>query len=120
MRMNTMDDYRDDSRYDSLCAFCEKRVAATLTNETLSLYEGLEEVENVLVDDCDECGNMSTIPAESLPRIQQAARRLLESIAISNLDEVSVDLQSIVDRKKERNQVSERDHQDDYPIQATG
>ena len=114
-----MYDYRNGTRYDTLCAFCEKRVPTTLTNETLSLCEGLEEIENVLVDVCDECGNMCTIPAESLPRIQQAARRLLESKAISNLDEVSVDLKSIVDRKKELNQDSKTDHQDDYPIQAT-
>ena len=72
-----MYDYTEGTKYDSLCAFCEKRVPATLTSVTLSLCKGLAEVENVLVDVCDVCGNMCSVPAESMPSIQQTASKKL-------------------------------------------
>ena len=58
-----MIDYHDGSKSFSICAECDKKVPATLKNETVSLCEGLEEIANVLVVVCDECsGYLTAIP----------------------------------------------------------
>ena len=74
-----MADYTEGKKLISRCAYCEKRVSSTLTYETVSLCEGLEEVENVLLRVCDECGNMCSIPHKFVFPIQQAMKRLVES-----------------------------------------
>ena len=53
-----MTDYREGAKVNSVCGYCKKSVTSTLTNVTLSLCEGKDEVENVLVRECNECGNM--------------------------------------------------------------
>ena len=82
-------------------AIVKKSVSATLTKVTLSLCEGLEEVERVLVDICDECGNMIAIPARSLPPIQQAIKNLIESGTVSDYNKITTELKSKVDVRKE-------------------
>ena len=52
---------KEGAKIKSLCAHCDKGVSATLTNEILSLCEGREEIANVLVNICDECGNICSI-----------------------------------------------------------
>ena len=116
MRTNIMIDYREGAKSASLCAFCEKTVEVTLTNETLSLCEGLEEVDNVLVNICDECGNIASTPHKSVLPIQQAMKRLVESGVVSDRGKIPVELKFRVDARK----VSELNNQHEYPLQATG
>ena len=99
----------------SLCASCEKKVEATLTNETLSFCEGMDEVENILVYICDTCGNICSIPAQSLSPIQQTIERLVESKAVSKAEDVTVELKSLVDKEEEINSKSEPNYHDEYP-----
>ena len=93
-------DYREGAKSPGPCAFCKKIVPTTLKSETLSLCEGLEEVENVLVDVCDECGNMTSIPARSEPPIQQAYKKFIESGVVPESGELNIELKSIVDARK--------------------
>ena len=113
-------DYREGVKSPSLCAFCEKGVTATLTSETLSLCKGLEEVENVLIEVCDECGNIASIPHRSVSLIQQAMKKLVESGVASELGKIPVELKSRVDAENSRKKESEPDYQHEYPLQATG
>ena len=115
-----MTNYREGANINSVCAYCEKGVTATLTNVTLSLCDGLEEVENVLVDICDQCGNMVSYPAQSLSPIQQAHKKLVESGGVSDSSEITIELKSIVERKKGLDKESESDYQHEYPLRATG
>ena len=114
-----MIDYREGAKCQAICANCGKGVPATLKNETISLCEGLEEVENVLVDVCDVCGSICSIPYKSIEPIQDASARLLESKAVSRYGEISIELKSQVDTKKIREKETEPDYQHEYPWQAT-
>ena len=102
MRMNIMLDYREGAKCNTLCAYCNKSVPATLSNETLSLCKGLKEVANTLVLVCDECGNMTGIPAKSMLPIQQGAESLIDSELVSKIEDVTVELKSLVDKEKIR------------------
>ena len=113
-----MIDYREGAKINSVCAYCEKSVTSTLTKVTLSLSAGLEEVDNVLVDICDECGKMVSIPAQSLPPIQQAIQNLTESGAVSDCNEITTELKSEVDARKKHIKKSEPDYQHEYQIAA--
>ena len=113
-----MDDYQEGEKFVSLCAHCEKRVSATLKSETLSLCDGAEEVKNVLVDICSECGNMTAIPAKSLPSIQQAMKKLVESGVVTERSEITVELKSNVDRQKRLDNMSRADQLEEYPLVA--
>ena len=113
-------DYREGAKCEAVCPYCEKSVTATLTNETLSLCKGLEEVENSLVLVCDECGNMTGIPARSLPPIQQAIKKLIKSGTVSDNNKITTELKSKVDARKELNKKSKPDYQHECPLQATG
>ena len=93
-------DYREGAKSGAICAYCNKSVTATLSNVTLSLSEGLKEVESVLVDICDECGNMTGIPAKSILPIQQGAESLIDSELVSKIEDVTVELKSLVDNEK--------------------
>ena len=75
-----MTDYREGAKCEAVCAvIVNKAYQQLLQRLLLSLCKGLEEVESVLVDICDECGNMIAIPVRSLPPIQQAIKNLIES-----------------------------------------
>ena len=113
-----MNEYQEGTKSSSPCAFCDKIVPATLTNVTLSLCKGLEEVENVLVRICDECGNKIAVPAQSLPSIQQAMKRLVESGVESDRGNIPVELKSIVEREKRLNREIRPDYQEEYPLEA--
>ena len=115
-----MSKYQEGAKSMAVCPYCEKSVTATLTNETLSLCEGELEVENVLVDICDICGNMTAIPARSLPPIHKAIRKLVESQVVSEAGKVTIDLKSIVDKEKQLNTKPKSDYQHEYPMRATG
>ena len=115
-----MIDYREGAKINSACAYCEKSVASTLTNETLSLCEGLEEVENVLVRVCDECGNMVSIPARSEPPIQEAYKKLIDSGLVPESGEITTELKSLVEARKSSNKISGRNSQQEYPLVAAG
>ena len=120
MLQNVMIDYREGVKSPSLCAFCEKGVTATLSSETLSLCKGLEEVENVLIEICDECGNIASIPHRSVPPIQQAMKKLIESGVASELGKIPVELKSRVDTKKSHIRESEPVYQHEFPMRTTG
>ena len=111
-------DYREGAKSPGPCGYCKKVVPSTLTKVTLSLCEGLEEVENVLVDVCDECGNMISIPAQSLPPIQQAHKKIDESGMVSDRDEITTELKSFVDASKISNNNTVRDYPQEYPLVA--
>ena len=113
-----MYDYREGAKSPGPCGYCNKVVPSTLTKVTLSLCEGLEEVENVLVDVCDECGNMISIPAQSLPPIQQAHKRIDESGMAPDPDEITTELKSIVDARKSSNKSTKGDYLQEYPLVA--
>ena len=115
-----MYDYREGAKTTSVCSYCEKSVPSTLSNVTLSLCEGLEEVENVLVRICDECGNIVSTPHRSVTPIQQAMKRLVESGVVSERGKIPVELKSKVDARKVRDSESEPEYQHEYPLQATG
>ena len=90
-------------------AIVKKSVPAALTKVTLSLCKGLEEVENILVDICDECGNMIAIPAQSMLPIQQAVEKIIDSELVSKVEEVTVELISLIDRENVGDSASEPD-----------
>ena len=112
--------YQEGAKSMAVCPYCEKSVTATLTNETLSLHKGLEEVKNVLIDICDECGNIASIPHRSVSPIQNAMKRLVESGFASEPGKIPVELKYRVDAKKSRDKESEPDYQHEYPMRATG
>ena len=120
MRMNNMYEYREGAKSASLCTTCQKKVPVTLTSETLSFCDGMEEVKDVLVYICDICGNMCSIPYESLSAFQIATAKLLESNVVSKAEEVTVELKSSVDREKLLENESKPDYQHEYPMRATG
>ena len=113
-----MYDYREGAKSPGPCGFCNKVVPSTLTNATLSLCEGLEEVENVLVRICDECGNMVSIPARSLPSIHQARRKIIASGRGADSGGITTELKSIVDARKSSNKSTKGDYQHEYPLVA--
>ena len=79
----------------------------------LSLCKGLKEVANALVLVCDECGNMTGIPAKSMLPIQQAAESLIDSELVSKIEDVTVELKSQVEKEKVRDHQSNSDYQDE-------
>ncbi len=98
-----MIDYREGAKCTAVCGYCNKSVPATLTKVTLSICEGIEEVKGVLVDTCNECGNMIAISARSLPPIRLAHKKLVESGKVSK-GAITTELKSIEDaRNTERN-----------------
>ncbi len=113
-----MYDYREGAKSPGPCGYCKKVVPSTLTKVTLSLCEGLEEVENVLVDVCDECGNMISIPAQSLPPIHQARRKIIKSGRVPDSGGITTELKSKVDARKSFNKSTEGDYLQEYPLVA--
>ena len=109
-----MYDYHEGAKIPSPCANCNKIVSATLTNETLSLCEDLEEATNVLVCICDECGNIVSTPHRSVSPIQNTIKRLIESGEVSDSSEITIELKSIVEQKKRVINESRPDIQDEY------
>ena len=117
MRMSEMIDYREGAKCTAVCGYCNKSVPATLTKVTLSLCEGIEEVKGVLVDTCDECGNMIAIPACSLPPIRLAHKKLVESGKVSK-GAITTELKSIVDARNTAKRNTERNSPQVYPLVA--
>ena len=115
-----MFEYKHGSKSSSICAVCDKKVPATLKNETISLCGGLEEIEDVLIVVCDECGNICSIPYKSIEPIQDASDRLLESKAVSRYGEITLELKSQADARKVSGSESVSNPQHEYPLQATG
>ena len=113
-----MIEYQEGAKVNSICAYCEKSEISTLTNTTVSICEGLEEVENVLARICDECGNMVSIPARSLPPIHQARRKIIESGTVPNSGGITTELKSKVDARKNSNNNTEQDYPKEYPLVA--
>ena len=113
-----MYDYQEGAKSASLCASCNKKVPVTLTKETLSFCEGLEEVDDVLVYICDVCGNMCSIPAESLLPIQQTIQKLLQSKLVATADDITVELKTLVERKQGLGKESAQNLQEDYSLVA--
>ncbi len=113
-----MNDYQDGIKSPGACGYCNKVVQSTFTKVTLSICEGLGEVENKLVIVCDECGNMIGIPAKSDPPIQQAYKKLIESGMVSDSDEITTELKSKVDARKSSNKSTKEDYPQEYPLVA--
>ena len=113
-----MYDYREGAKINSACSHCKKSVTSTLTKETLSICEGLEEAEDVLVRICDECGNIVSTPHRSVTPIQNAIKRLIESGGVSDSSEITIELKSIVERKKRLDRESGTDFQEEHPLVA--
>ncbi len=111
-----MYNYWEGAKSSSPCACCNKIVSATLTKETLSLCEGLEEAEGALVRICDECGNIVSTPHRSVAPIQDAIKRLIESGGVSDSSEITIELKSIVDRKEGFERESRLKPQEEYPL----
>ena len=112
-----MINYKEFVKFNSVCAHCETSVQSTLTNVTLSLNEGLEEVENTLVLICDICGNMTAIPSRSLPPIRLAHKKIVESGKVSK-GAITTELKSIVDARKSARQDTKRNNPQEYPLAA--
>ena len=117
--MNIMLDYREGAKCQVLCANCRKASPATLKNETISLCEGLEEVENTLVYVCDLCDSMSSVPHKSVGPLQQAFKKLVVSNSMSGYDEITIELKSQAGARKKRAKKSEPEYQHKYPIHVT-
>ena len=113
-----MNDNQDGAKSPGPCGYCKKVVPSTLTKVTLSLCEGLEEIENVLVRICDECRNMISIPAQSLPPIHQARRKIIESGRVPDSGGITTELKSKVDARKSFNKSTEVDYLQEYPLVA--
>ena len=113
-----MIEYQEGAKVNSVCAYCEKSVTSTLTKVTLSLCEGLEEVDNVLVDVCDECGNMCSIPHQSVLPIQEGMKKLVESGAVTDRGDIPVELKSVVDSRKSLPSKTEQNYPQEYPLVA--
>ena len=95
-----MADYKNGEKLISVCNCRDKQVPSTLTSETISLCEGLKEVKNVLIRICDECGNMCSIPYQSLRPVHKMIKILIGSKVISDPDDVTIELKSIVERER--------------------
>ena len=115
-----MREHSNGSKCEAACVDCGKRVHATHRIETVSLCEGLEEIENVLVVVCDECSGICSIPYKSLAPIQDANDRLIKSKAVSSFGEITLELKSQVDARIKLKQKSEPDFPHEYPLQAIG
>ena len=113
-----MQEYREGDKIPSICANCNKGVTATLTNETISLCEGLQDIENVIVDICDECGHICSISHEFVKPVQEAVKKLLASKAVSDSGEITIELKSQVDDKKATSSKTERNYPQEYPMVA--
>ena len=109
-----MIDYREGAKCEAVCANCGTSVPATHKNETISLCEGLEEIETVLSLICDQCGSICAIPYKSVKPIQDAVARLIDSKTVSNYGEITIELKSQADARKELAQKFEPDFQDEY------
>ena len=114
-----MADYKEGEQLISVCGFCDKQESSTLSNETISLCEGLKEVKNVLVRICDECGNICSIPYQSLRPVHETIKILLESKVISDPDDVTIELKSIVESEKKIDRAARSSFQENYPQVAT-
>ena len=115
-----MPEFKNGLKCKAVCDDCGKSVSATFKNETISLCEGLEEIENVLVVVCNECSGICSIPYKSLEPIQNASERLIKSKTVSGYGEITLELKSQVDKKKAGERQSESDFQHEHPMQATG
>ena len=114
-------DYREGAKSATLCENCGTKVPSTLTNETISLCEGLEEIANVLVDICDNCGGICSIPYESIEPVQYAIERLRKSKTVASYGEITIELKSQVDARKSTDKSTKRDYPQEYPlVAATG
>ena len=113
-----MKEYREGDKIPSICANCNKGVTATLTNETISLCEGLQDIENVIVDICDECGHMCSISHEFVKPVQQAVKKLLASKAVSDSREITIELKSQVNDKKASSRNTVRNYPQEFPLVA--
>ena len=118
MAVNNMYDFREGAKNQLPCAFCNKIVSTTVKNETLSLCEGLEEANDVLINICDKCGNITSTPARSVSPIQDAIKRLIESGGVSDSNEITIELKSIVERKKRLDRESRTDFQVEHTLVA--
>ena len=113
-----MSDHREGAKGPGPCGYCNKVVPSTLTSVTLSICEGLEEVENVLVRICDKCGNMISIPAKSNPPIQRAYKKLTER-GVESDRVITTELKSIVDTRKSASRNTVRSCPQEYPLVAS-
>ena len=109
-----MQEYSNGAKCEAVCANCGTSVPATHKNETVSLCEGLEEIENVLALICDQCGSICSIPYKSVKPIQDAVARLIDTKAVSNYGEITIELKSQADARKEHGKKSEPEYQDEY------
>ena len=107
-------DYREGTKGAALCENCETKAPTTLTNETISLCEGLEEIENVLALICDQFGSICAIPYKSVKPVQDAVARFIVTKTVSNYGKITIELKSQADARKERGKKSEPDFQDEY------
>jgi hypothetical protein len=58
-----------------VCFHCEKEIVATFALRTMPLEKSGIEVEDVLVAVCPDCGRVSSIPAQSSPRLREEQER---------------------------------------------
>ena len=72
-------EYIKGAKCEANCANCEKSVPATFKIKTISLCEGMEEIENVLAVVCNVCGSVCAIPYKLMEPNQFATERLLKT-----------------------------------------
>lgn len=58
-----------------VCFRCEKEIVATFDLRSMPLEQSGVEVDDVLVAICPDCGQVSSIPAQSEPRLREARER---------------------------------------------
>ena len=110
---------QEGAKCKAVCSNCGGSVSATHKSETISLCEGLEEIDNVLSVICDKCGSICSIPYKSIEPVQDAIESLIKSKAVSGYGEITIELKSQVEARTVPSDQLKSDYQYD-PIVASG
>jgi hypothetical protein len=72
--------WKEGDTGEAICDTCERRVATTYAYRSVHLRQTGANVENVLVGVCDECDEVASIPAQSVPRLKEAREGKLQTV----------------------------------------
>jgi len=83
--------WKEGDRSRGVCEVCKRLVDTRFERRTLPLEQPRIDVPDVLVDVCEVCGSILSVPPQSLPRINAARQRepvRLEARISKELDDV--------------------------------
>ena len=71
---------REGDAGEAICESCGQRVETTYRYRTIRLERTGTVVQNVLAGVCGECGEVASIPAQSVPRLKEAREAKIETV----------------------------------------